>query len=412
MVGGKSKSSKQPHKSLLGKKPAHKAKLPTSKTTQPLRNPGRISNRLKRSEMYGKYLTQKRQQQQKFRQQRVQKETEALGQDLAVTKQTPRTIDNTREVEPTLVTPDDVEVRQDEQNDEFAPYFEHGEIPRVLVTTRPRPSANVFHFIADLQKLIPGLHYYPRKSFSVKEICHFASNRNFTHLIILSEKSKQTNGMTISHLGRPRRRPSTNTDKTDSDDEDSEKEEESGQDNGDDEDDDDDEEVLIGPTAFFKVSSVVTSRDIPNHGASTSHVPELNLHGFGTRLGHRVGRLLGSLFPVQSPEFRGRQVVTFHNQRDCIFVRQHRYVFRETTKTDNASALAKKPKVPPPLDTTTAPTRPDTDIPVKAKLQELGPRFTLKLRWLQEGTFDTQFGEYEFFHKRKEMDTSRRKFHL
>jgi hypothetical protein len=87
-------------------------------------------------------------------------------------------------------------------------------------------------------------------------------------------------------------------------------------------------------------------------------------------------------------------------------------VFRETTKTDNASALAKKPKVPPPLDTTTAPTRPDTDIPVKAKLQELGPRFTLKLRWLQEGTFDTQFGEYEFFHKRKEMDTSRRKFHL
>jgi ribosome production factor 1 len=48
----------------------------------------------------------------------------------------------------------------------------------------------------------------------------------------------------------------------------------------------------------------------------------------------------------------------------------------------------------------------------KTRLQELGPRFTLKLRWIQEGTFDTQFGEYEWFHKRKEMDTTRRKFHL
>jgi ribosome production factor 1 len=45
-------------------------------------------------------------------------------------------------------------------------------------------------------------------------------------------------------------------------------------------------------------------------------------------------------------------------------------------------------------------------------VQELGPRFTLKLKWLQEGTFDTQFGEYEWIHKRKEMDTSRRRFHL
>lgn len=48
----------------------------------------------------------------------------------------------------------------------------------------------------------------------------------------------------------------------------------------------------------------------------------------------------------------------------------------------------------------------------KARLQELGPGFTMKMRWLQEGTFDTQFGEYEWFHKRKEMDTTRRKFHL
>ena len=31
-------------------------------------------------------------------------------------------------------------------------------------------------------------------------------------------------------------------------------------------------------------------------------------------------------------------------------------------------------------------------------LQEIGPRFTLKLRSVQKGTFDTKFGEFEFVH--------------
>jgi ribosome production factor 1 len=49
---------------------------------------------------------------------------------------------------------------------------------------------------------------------------------------------------------------------------------------------------------------------------------------------------------------------------------------------------------------------------VKVRLQELGPRFTLKLKWLLKSQFDTKFGDYEWFHKRHEMDVSRRKFHL
>ena len=44
--------------------------------------------------------------------------------------------------------------------------------------------------------------------------------------------------------------------------------------------------------------------------------------------------------------------------------------------------------------------------------QELGPRFTLKMKWLMAGGFDTKGGEYEWIHKRHDMDTSRRKFHL
>ncbi|KAF6022877.1 RPF1 [Bugula neritina] len=48
----------------------------------------------------------------------------------------------------------------------------------------------------------------------------------------------------------------------------------------------------------------------------------------------------------------------------------------------------------------------------KCGLHELGPRFTLKLRSIQKGTFDSKFGEYEWMHKRHEMDTSRQKFNL
>ena len=83
------------------------------------------------------------------------------------------------------------------------------------------------------------------------------------------------------------------------------------------------------------------------------------------------------LFPLPSS---GRRVVTFHNQRDYIFFRHHLYGFSEDGK--------------------------------KVGLREIGPRFTLKLRSLQKGTFDSKYGEFEWVHKRHEMETSRRKFFL
>jgi len=86
--------------------------------------------------------------------------------------------------------------------------------------------------------------------------------------------------------------------------------------------------------------SLRSAQKIKNHGTSTNHVPELVLNGFGTRLGHRTGRFLGSLFPHDKPEFQGRQVVTFHNQRDFLFVRHHRYVFQEGKKRSDYKTTA------------------------------------------------------------------------
>jgi ribosome production factor 1 len=346
----------------------------------------------------------------------------------------------------------------DEMDDEFSPYFSCVIKPKVIITTRPRPSAELFHFISALLTLIPNSYYYPRRDYELKEITEYSRNKMFSHLIVLSEKSKKCNGMLVSHLGVPAESSGIWKDdgkKVWEDEEGGDEEEEdwgedeemggvdggedgkkgeedSGEENegendenddqhfddhndhdddhdddhGDDDDDDDDDDenpfppppspakaptptaddVLPGPTAFFKVNNIVLPKRISNHGTATSHIPELILNNFTTRLGHRAGRFFGSLFPHE-PEFRGRQAVTFHNQRDYVFVRHHRYVFHKgERKGDNGKT--------------------------RARLQELGPRFSLKMRWMLAGGFDTRFGEYEFFHKRKEMDTSRRKFHM
>ncbi|KAJ8305705.1 hypothetical protein KUTeg_016250, partial [Tegillarca granosa] len=99
-----------------------------------------------------------------------------------------------------------------------------------------------------------------------------------------------------------------------------------------------------GPTAHFKVSNVRLSTDIKRVGEMTGHKPEIILNNFNTRLGHSVGRMFASLFP--------------HDPQ---------YVFRNSKRVG---------------------------------LKELGPRFTMKLRSLQKGTFDSKFGEFEWVHKK------------
>ena len=99
---------------------------------------------------------------------------------------------------------------------------------------------------------------------------------------------------------------------------------------------------------------------------------------FDTRLGQRIGRMFGAIFP-QKPEFRGRCVVTFKNQRDFIFFRHHRYIFKNEG--------------------------------TKVALQEVGPRMTLKLRSLQQGAFESDNPQFEFMYQ-PNMQVSRKKFFI
>jgi ribosome production factor 1 len=298
-----------------------------------------IRNKLKRAEVFQRQRAEVRKVKSEERRKRQREEEAAAAQGVEPpAKQRPRTYESMREADDTMVLPDDVEVAQDEAQDEFAGYFSSEKAPKVLITTRRHPSKHIYPLLRELLMLFPTSQFYNRGSYELGQICKFATRADFTHVLVVGERLKMPRTVLLIHLP-------------------------------------------LGPTMLFRLSSVVLGYDIEGHGNPTKHNPEIVLNNFATRLGHRVGRMMGSLFP-HAPDFRGRQVVTFHNQRDYVFVRNHRYIFRK-----------------------------DSTGKLRARLQEIGPRLTLKLKWIQHGPFDPTFGPYEWYPRHKEVDR-KRKFHL
>lgn len=315
--------------------------------------PSMIKNKEKRSEIHSKLKHEKKLEKRKKLKARDAAEKRAieLGEEPPA-RQVPRTIENTREADETVCKPDDEELFAEIDADEFSAVLKGERVPKVLITTCRFNSTRGPEFIKELLQVIPNSEYYKRGTYDLKKIVAYATKKDFTTLVVVHTNRREPDALLM--IGLP-----------------------------------------DGPTAHFKLSKLVLRKDIKNHGNPTSHWPELVLNNFTTRLGYRVGRMIQSIFP-QKPEFRGRRVVTFHNQRDYIFFRHHRYVF-ETKETKNSDSNKKAEKKP--------------EEKVLARLQECGPRFVLKLISLQHGTFDSKGGEFEWTHK-PEMDTSRRRFFL
>ncbi|XP_062091246.1 uncharacterized protein LOC133797382 [Humulus lupulus] len=319
--------------------------------------PSMIKNKDKRSEVHAKLKQQKKLEKRK----KVKARDAAISRALELgeeppEKKIPRTIENTREVDETVCMADDEELYAGIDADEFSSTLKRETTPKILITTCRFHSSRGPAFISELLSVIPNAHYYKRGTYDLKKIVEYANKKDFTSIIVVHTNRREPDALLFINLPE-------------------------------------------GPTAHFKLSNLVLRKDIKNHGNPTSHEPELVLTNFTTRLGHRIGRLIQSIFP-QEPNFRGRRVVTFHNQRDFIFFRHHRYIFdSKETKQADSKGKSKDAKGEVPQQK------------VIARLQECGPRFTLKLTSLQHGTFDTKGGEYEWVHK-PEMDTSRRRFFL
>ncbi|KAJ5757013.1 uncharacterized protein N7511_007195 [Penicillium nucicola] len=215
--------------------------------------------------------------------------------------------------------------------------------PKILITTAIN---STLHNEAEiLTDMFPNSVYIRRTAhryshkFSIREISKFATNRNFTAVVVLQEDQKKPSGLTMVHLP-------------------------------------------VGPTFHFTISNWVEGKRLPGHGRATEHWPELILNNFRTPLGILTAHLFRALFPPQ-PEFEGRQVVTLHNQRDYIFVRRHRYVFREKRETEKAVVGADGKEM-------------EGAEGIRTGLQELGPRFTLKLRRVDKGIQRASGQEWEW----------------
>lgn len=228
--------------------------------------------------------------------------------------------------------------------------------PKILITTSL--NSNLHHEAQLLTTLFPHSVYIPRSAhryshkFSVREICSFASNRSYTAVMVLKEDQKKPTGLTFVHLPH-------------------------------------------GPTFHFSLSNWVEGKKLPGHGNPTDHTPELILNNFRTPLGLLTAHLFRTMFPPQ-PELQGRQVVTLHNQRDYIFLRRHRYVFRERRPTEK-NVIGPDGKEVKGVEG------------IRAGLQELGPRFTMKLRRVDKGIQRASGQEWEW---KGGMEKQRTKFQL
>merc|ERR1711970_938178 len=98
------------------------------------------------------------------------------------------------------------------------------------------------------------------------------------------------------------------------------------------------------------------------------------LNNFNTTTGRRIAYMLASMFH-QEPQFLGRKVVVFNNQRDFIFFRHYRYIFNEK--------LIKSGEIKESLK-----------LIAGVFLQELGPRFTLNLEAIYYSTDESKGEEY------------------
>lgn len=288
----------------------------------------RITNKMKRQELFAEIKDQKNKERHTMRRKRAKEERENPElKEKRMKDNVPLTIEAMRVYDETI----NQEVEGDE--DDLMKFFNNdsNNPPKILVTTNVNAKKKAYEFANILIEILPNVTFIKRKyGYKLKEIVDICNKREFTDLVIINEDKKKVTGLTFMHLPE-------------------------------------------GPSFYFKISSFVEVQKIVGHGRPTSHIPELILNNFNTRLGKTVGRLFQSILP-KNPDFEGRQVITLHNQRDYIFFRRHRYIFRNEEKVG---------------------------------LQELGPQFTLKLKRIQRGIKE----DTEWEHK-AEMDKQKKQFYL
>ena len=123
----------------------------------------------------------------------------------------PRTLDNTREFDPSFLTADpnapgpssSGDSQQDElaeeiASDPFAAYFSSADdptiAPKILITTSPKASKPTYEFCDELVGIFPGAEFIRRKKgkgFELGRIAGWAADRGYKHLCVVNEDMKK-----------------------------------------------------------------------------------------------------------------------------------------------------------------------------------------------------------------------------
>ena len=139
----------------------------------------------------------------------------------------PRTLDNTREFDPSFITANpsaaeptassskeaeasssasaenrDSHLKEsllDISTDPFAAYFNPDPdapptAPKILLTTSPKPTRVTYAFCEDLVSVFPGSEFVKRKAgkgFELGRIAGWAAGRGFSHMIVVNEDTKK-----------------------------------------------------------------------------------------------------------------------------------------------------------------------------------------------------------------------------
>ncbi|GAA5922796.1 rRNA-binding ribosome biosynthesis protein RPF1 [Sporobolomyces koalae] len=243
--------------------------------------------------------------------------------------------------------------------------------PKVLITTSPGkpPSPFTKTFLDDLQALFGGkkrADVVPRRSpkFEMGRVARWARGRGYGCIMVVGEDHARPSSLTVSLLP-------------------------------------------YGPTAHFRLTGITLCKDIPGHASPTSHPPELVLNHFQTPLGLSLATLLSQMFlpPSQADllsrqGFVGRQVVLAQNSRDFVFIRRYRYMFalksHRLGKTKNGrSDVERMTEVNPDEE---------IDDTIKTRFQEIGPQFTIKMRWIRRGPLG-ETGDERDLREKQERET-------
>ena len=115
-------------------------------------------------------------------------------------KLVPKTLENTRILDETIVLPDDEEILQDEKTDEFAGYFDCKITPKVLIISVTKPSSKTHLLMRELKKCIPNSEIRQRWGVDLKKIVPQAVEREYTDILVVNEDKKIPNGLLIIHL--------------------------------------------------------------------------------------------------------------------------------------------------------------------------------------------------------------------